>query len=213
MNATSIRLDYPRVESVPSKTWRDAIKSGKPVAYSHHISGQGLVTWEDGSINTVDVQFVVRGLTRTNSINGLLDRTSWKFQPARYDSLARALLRTEANAKGTMVEVFDLDSDGNILFDEDGLTDDQAKLGLPLLGFHVTGKSLILTNVSTSIKVVTKRDGGKKDILEVGSAKAETIDTPSVSIASVEEEEAPILGVIAAAARQGKSSPATIKLG
>jgi len=214
MKAKSISIDFPRVESVPEQNWRDKIKAGELPNYSFSVSGQSLVTLEDGSCTRLDVQFRIKGIKRTNSLNGLLDKTSWKFQPPRSATLAKAATKSVVRDGGKVVEEFDLADDGKFKFDEAGLNYDDACLGLPLLGYHVQGKTLVLEGAAYEAKKVPTRDGSQKIILEVSSVDGlQVIDTPVISGSIVaDEDEAEITGVVAAAARKGKAVQATLEI-
>ena len=203
---TSITLDRPVVLSVPASNWREKVVEGEPIHYTLLVTGKGEVVWEDNSAHTLDIELKISVKDkRMHSINGLLDKKGWRYQPGIFDSSAKALMTTEESVKGVSCEAFELDADGRVQFDEPGLSWEQAEKGLQLFGFHTEGKSLRLTNVIWRAKKIVRRNGASVEIVEVRSADGTTIDTPRVTIKDDEnDKEGKVSGVVRAAMRAHK---------
>lgn len=203
MKASTITMNIPRIESVPSKGWRDDVLAGRTPKYNMHVQGMATITNPNGESVQRDAQFVISGISRTHSLGGLVDKARWAYQPSRSDTLAKA--RT-VEVDG--VVKFDLDPNGKMVFNEQGLTAEQASLGLPLLGWHEQGKALVLKDAEYSVKLVDARAGGKKEIVEVSTFGAYSVEEIRVIRGSIfgNEDDAGITATVGAAARTAKTA-------
>lgn len=205
MKAATITMNIPRIESVPSKGWRDDVLAGRTPKYNMQVQGDATITNPNGESVQREVQFVISGISRTHSLGGLVDKARWAYQPARSDALAKARTVTVEG-----VVKFDVDPDGKIVFDEAGLTQEQASLGLPLLAWHEQGKALVLTDAEYSVKLVNapKQASGKKEIVEVSTFGAYSVEEIRVIRGALfgEEADAGITATVGAAARTTKAA-------
>ena len=203
MKAATITMNIPRIESVPSKGWRDDVIAGRTPRYNMHVQGMATITNPNGESVQRDAQFVISGIARTHSLGGLVDKARWAYQPGRSETLAKARTVTVEG-----VVKFDVDPDGKIVFDEAGLTQEQASLGLPLLAWHEQGKALVLTDAEYSVKLVDARAGGKKEIVEVSVFGGYSVEEIRVIRGALfgEEADAGITATVGAAARTTKAA-------